>query len=238
MSAFYFLKLIFLKAFSIVKRYREIRNIMAEANLIFPIKWEYDNFDNIKDLQWYMKFLFSCSKDHKANSKTELNSYLRRDLETGRLSKFGFMTQNQQKYEQFKEGFWEIVKDHKKIIYETHHCAFLISVGNKLITNLVMKSPENERELITTIPNKMLDSIIETYYQDNEELLFAKLDFIINDPTKELIQFADAPQDIRKIVEKKMHGTINQNEPRDVLISVSMHDIENKPYQIQRLIKI
>lgn len=211
---------------------------MADANLIFSIKSEFDNFDSIKDVQWYMKFLFSCSKDHPSNEKTALNAYLRRDLETGRLSKFGFMTQNKQKYDQFKESFWESIKDHKRIFYEIHQCAFVISVGNKIITNLVSISDENSRELITMIPNKLLDNIIETYYHDNEDILFSKLDFIINDPTKELIQYKDASVDIQKLIEKKIHGTINSHDPREVLLSVSMNDIEKEPYHIHKFIKI
>ncbi|MEG0886087.1 MAG: hypothetical protein RSH52_33110, partial [Janthinobacterium sp.] len=133
---------------------------------------------------------------------------------------------------------WETIKDYKRIFYEIHQCAFVISVGNKIVTNLVSISDENSRELITLIPNKLLDDIIETYYHDNEELLFTKLDFIINDPTKELIQFKDASPEIQKLIEKKIHGTINSHDPREVLISVSIHDLDKKPYHIHKFIKI
>lgn len=209
-----------------------------DVNLIYPIKWEHQIFNDNNDLQRYLKYLFCCSEDYSTNKERELNSYLRRDLDSQRLSKFGLMSQTEQKYKNFRDSFWEYLKNEKNILEETHHIAYLLTIGSKVVTNIVRKSTSENNTLKTTIPHTLLDRLIDEFFDSDEDLLFSKISHSINDKEKKIVAITDLSIEERKLVEKRIHGTLNMHEYREVLISMSHHDENNLPYHIHRLIKI
>lgn len=209
-----------------------------ETNLIYPIKWEHDIFSSNVDLQRYLKYLFSCSDDYPINNIRELNSYLRRDLETERLSKFGIMKQNEEKYRNFRDLFWEYLKNEKKIHTETHHVGFIITLGNKIVTNTVACAENMEGTLLTKIPYSLLDRIVDEYFDGDEDLFFIKIAKFVNNSGKNLVNFNDINLEERKLIEKRIHGTLSLNDSREILISISHNDEMNTPYHIHRLISI
>jgi len=206
--------------------------------LIYFANWGQQEFTNGGHVQNFLKYLFSCSKSHTENHKTKDNFYLTLDKETNKLSKFSHVTDPKDKYNKFKNKFWNELSDETTIINDLNYVAFAIIIGDRVISNIYKKDKSDPNVLRGDLSNDIFSMVVTSYFNRDVDQYYQTVDGFI-DCGKEYVYFNDATDEERLIIEKRVHKElIKQSGADNVLIAISHNDQDDSYYHIHRILKL
>lgn len=205
-------------------------------DLIYLICTGNMGFNGNKHVHNFLKYLFSCSQAHQQNDITKKNFYIHLEKESQKLKTFGFVVDSKDKYNKFKNKFWNEIIDDTTLTNDLFYIGFFITLKERNISNIFEINPDNPTELILNLLPSITEYIIDDYFSGSEDNFLATMNEKIN--SGYYVPFSQATDEERLMIEKKIHSQLIKNSAgKNVLLAISHHDQEDSHYHIHRLIK-
>lgn len=213
--------------------------MITDNNLIYFAHAGQESFNDEEHLDNYLKYLFSCSKSHKENALTKQNFYLNLNKQSNSLNKYSFVYNSKEKYQKFKTNFEEELYDENELKNDLFYVGFIITIGNRTISNFFAPSLDDSDVLIPCLPSEVIDIMINEYFNGEETLFGKAVKHVIDNIPGQLTEFKNATEQERLFIEKKIHSKLIEKSPTDkILLAISHHDQDQSPYHIHRLIHL
>lgn len=201
-------------------------------DLIYLFSTDKQQFDNPGFLHNFVKYLFSCSKNHQPNDLTKHNFYVQLDPE--RKIKTGhFVTKSEHQYNEFKNKFWDDLLP-ESLENDITHVAFMVEIEGRVVSNMFQQVRANDLQMV--LPSGTFDLLVDDYFDGSAEDFFEATGDILNQEGREFVEWKDASKKDRLAIEIKIHKMLSiRDKPRKSLIAVSHHDQEDM-YHIHRIL--
>ena len=122
---------------------------------LFPISLDILTFNDDKHANNFIKYLFSKSNNHKKNEYTSLN-YVLMDCDDIKC----VFNSTEESYNKFY-GFFKENYDYKNLLNTIIYVGFFIEYENKLYTNLLEPSEEDDELLHLTWSDAILNNYLD-----------------------------------------------------------------------------
>lgn len=189
-------------------------------------------FGNKRNLDNFLKYLFSCSGNHKENSQTKKNYCLECNQKDDNYIYY-FIEDGATQLSALKDRCREKLKTHENLLSDLHYVFFAIKIGKELITNMITID-KVKGGLTFAFGEDVAQDISEKHYNGKIDDFLADLGSKI-EKNKGFKFFSDCSKENRIKIESTIHSKIYSEYPQNnILVSISHHD-QDTPYHIHRI---
>lgn len=186
-------------------------------------------FADMKHVNNFGRYLFSLTGKHPKNDRTKNNYGV--SFDQGRVSEGGFVTSPSADFDAFKASHLKGFTRAAQLVNDLIYVMFVIEVDGILTSNVLMHVGD---ELQTSMDEETINTFADAVFGGQKG--FNEFLEQLHEIGTKVIAYEDVTQEVREKVERRLHQQFRNDEPADVVFSIS-HTDQDSMYHLHRILR-